>query len=618
MLKSVCGYYIQLNGPAALDKASSAAPAHRLKCLMRGSNRGEGMPANLPELSGGQLVVASLRAHGVEMAFSVAGESYLEVLDALFDAPEIRLVTCRQEGGAAFMAETYGKLIGKPGVLLVTRGPGACNAAIGVHTAHQDSTPMVVLVGQVARHQIDREAFQEVDFRKMYAPLAKWVTQIDMAERVPELLNQAFQVATSGRPGPVVVALPEDMLRDRAAAPIVGPYRAVRAHPGAADLAEMQHLLAAAMRPIMLVGGSGWDDQAAADIADFAMANDLPVCCSFRRQDIIDNFLPCFVGDLGTGAAPTLVARIKSADLVLAVGARIGEITSQSYTLMGIPDPGKVLIHVHPSAEELGRVFRPTLAIQSGMPEFAEAAVGLEPIEAARWRDWRAAARAEYEAGLIPSLLPGQPLPALDLGQIMVWLRERLPDDAIVTSDAGNFSGWPNRFLQYRRPGRQLGPTSGAMGYGVPAAVAAKLVHPDRLVVGFCGDGGFMMTGQEIATSMLEGVGPIILVFNNAMYGTIRMHQERRFPGRVVGTALKNPDFLGLARAYGVFGASVSRTEEFAPAFEEAAAGKGPAIIELKMDPEMITTRTTLSEIRREAEARQVQGRRSENGGNRA
>src|SRR5580704_15626484 len=564
------------------------------------------MTANLPLLSGGQLVVAALRAHGVEMAFSVAGESYLEVLDALYDAPEIRLITCRQEGGAAFMAEAYGKLTGRPGVVLVTRGPGACNAAIGVHTAFQDSTPMVVLVGQVARHQIDREAFQEVDFRKMYAPLAKWVAQIDLAERVPELMHQAFQVATSGRPGPVVLALPEDMLRDQRAAAIIGPYRAVHAHPGAADLAELRRLLAASQRPIMLVGGSGWSDAAAADIARFATVNDLPVCCSFRRQDIVDNRLPCFVGDLGTGAAPTLVARFRSADLVLAVGARIGEITSQSYTLLGVPDPGKTLIHVHAGAEELGRVFRPDLAIQSGMAEFAAAATTLEPIAAPRWRAWRGEARAEYEKGLVPT--PLQPVPSLDLGRVMGWLRERLPDDAIVTSDAGNFSGWPNRFLQYRRPGRQLGPTSGAMGYGVPAAVAAKLVHPDRLVVGFCGDGGFLMTGQELATSVLEGVGPIVLVFNNAMYGTIRMHQERRFPGRVIGTALKNPDFVGLARAYGVFATSVAKTEEFAPAFEEAAARNSAAVIELKMDPELITTRTTLSEIRREAEARQVQG----------
>jgi acetolactate synthase-1/2/3 large subunit len=561
------------------------------------------MMTNQPLLSGGQLVVAALRAHGVEFAFSVAGESYLEVLDALFDAPEIRLVTCRQEGGAAFMAEAYGKLTGKPGVLLVTRGPGACNASIGIHTAFQDSTPMVVLVGQVARHQLDREAFQEVDFRKMFAPLAKWVAQIDLAERVPELVNQAFQVATSGRPGPVVLALPEDMLRDRRMAAVAGPHHPVRAHPGAGDLAELRRLLATAERPMMMVGGSGWSDSACRDITSFARANDLPVCCSFRRQDIVDNRTACFVGDLGTGASPALVARVKEADLLLALGARIGEITSQSYSLLGIPEPGKVLIHVHAAAEELGRVFRPTLAIQSGMPEFAAAAASLAPVAAGRWSRWREGARAEYEAGLVPSPSHGP----LDLGIIMGWLRDRLPDDAVITSDAGNFSGWPNRFLQYRRPGRQLGPTSGAMGYGVPAAVAAKLVHPDRLVVGFCGDGGFMMTGQEMATAMLEGTGPIILVFNNAMYGTIRMHQERRFPGRVVGTVLKNPDFLAIARAYGAFGALVTRTEEFAPAFEEAASRKGPAIIELRMDPELITTRTTLTEIRRQAEANQAE-----------
>ena len=462
---------------------------------------------------------------------------------------------------------------------------------------------MIVLVGQVARHQIDREAFQEVDFRKMYAPLAKWVTQIDIAERIPELMGQAFQVATSGRPGPVVVALPEDMLRDRCAAAVSGPYRPVRAHPGAADLAELRRLLAAAERPMMLVGGGGWSDEACRDIAGFARANDLPVCCSFRRQDIVDNRLPCFVGDLGTGASPALVMRVKEADLLLAVGARIGEITSQSYSLLGIPEPGKVLVHVHASAEELGRVFRPSLAIQSGMPEFAAAAARLTPVAPPRWSRWREAVRAEYEAGLVPSSSGGP----LDLGQIMRWLRDRLPDDAIVTSDAGNFSGWPNRFLQYRRPGRQLGPTSGAMGYGVPAAVAAKLVHPNRLVVGFCGDGGFMMTGQELTTATLEGTGPIILVFNNSMYGTIRMHQERRFPGRVVGTALKSPDFPALAHAYGVFGASITRTADFAPAFEEAASSGRAAIIELKMDPEVITTRTTLSEIRRQAEARQAE-----------
>jgi acetolactate synthase I/II/III large subunit len=560
------------------------------------------MTTNRAPQSGGQLVVGCLRAHGVEMAFSVAGESYLEVLDALYDTPEIHLVTCRQEGGAAFMAEAYGKLTGKPGILLVTRGPGACNASIGVHTAFQDSTPMVVLVGQVARHQIDREAFQEVDFRKMYAPLAKWVTQIDMTERVPELLHQAFQVATSGRPGPVVVALPEDMLRETAAAAVIGPYRPVRAHPGAADLAELRRLLAEAERPLLLVGGSGWSDAACGDIIRFAEANDLPACCSFRRQDIFDNRSQCFLGDLGTGAAPALVKRFREADLLLAVGARIGEITSQSYSLLGIPDPGKRLVHVHAAAEELGRVFRPTLAIQSGMPEFAAAAAALTPIAAPRWAGWRAAARVEYEDGLNPS--PTARGGALDLGQVMTWLSRRLPDDAVVTSDAGNFSGWPNRFLHYRRPGRQIGPTSGAMGYGLPAAVAARIVHPQRLVVGFVGDGGFLMTAQELATAAAEGVGPVIILFNNAMYGTIRMHQERRFPGRVIGTMLNNPDFAALARAYGAFAATVMRTEDFAPAFEAATQQRRASVIELQIDPEIITTRATLSELRRQAQSR--------------
>jgi acetolactate synthase-1/2/3 large subunit len=375
----------------------------------------------------------------------------------------------------------------------------------------------------------------------------------------------------------------------------------VRANPGARDLAELRRLLAAAERPMVLVGGSGWSDGACADIARFLEASDLPACCSFRRQDIVDNRLGVYCGDLGTGAAPTLVARIKQADLMLAVGARLGEITSQSYSLLGIPDPGKTLIHIHPAAEELGRVFRPTLAIQAGMPEIAAALAALEPVASLRWAEWRQGCRAEYEAGLQPSKLTDTP--ALDLGAMLGWLRERLPDDAIVTSDAGNFSGWPNRFLQYRRPGRQLGPTSGAMGYGVPAAVAAKLVHPGRIVVGFVGDGGFLMTGQELATSLAEGPGPIILVFNNAMYGTIRMHQERRFPGRVSGTDLKNPDFAALARAYGAYAATVARTTDFAPAFEEAVADGRAAVIEIKMDPEMITTRTTLSALREQAEA---------------
>ena len=564
------------------------------------------MAANLPELSGGQLVVAALRAHGVEMAFSVAGESYLEVLDALYDAPEIRLVTCRQEGGAAFMAEAYGKLTGKPGVLLVTRGPGACNASIGVHTAHQDSTPMVVLVGQVARHQIDREAFQEVDFRKMYAPLAKWVTQIDMAERVPELLNQAFQVATSGRPGPVVVALPEDMLRERAAAAVVGPYRAVRAHPGAADLAEMRRLLGRAERPIMLVGGGGWTDQAAADIADFADGE--------RSAGVL------LVPPPGHRRQPSAVlcrrsrhrrrARrssrgSRSADLVLAVGARIGEITSQSYTLLGIPDPGKVLIHVHPAAEELGRVFRPTLAIQSGMPRIRR-----RPRRARPDRRTRAGRAGGDEcARRIRGRADAEPLARTAIA----GARSRADHGVAARAPAGRrdrdlatpaiSAAGRTAFCNTAAPDGSSGRPAARWATACRPRSRPSSSIPDRIVVGFCGDGGFMMTGQELATAQSEGVGPIILLFNNAMYGTIRMHQERRFPGRVVGTALKNPDFASLADAYGAFGAVVTRTEEFAPAFEMALKARRGAVIELRMDPEMITTRTTLAALRRQAEA---------------
>jgi len=548
--------------------------------------------------SGGRLVVESLLAEGLDTAFSVAGESYLDILDALVDAPAIRLVTCRQEGGAAYMAEAHGKLTGRPAVLLVTRGPGACNAAVGVHTAHQDSTPLLVLVGQVARHQAEREAFQEVDVRRMYGPLAKWVAQIDLADRIPELIGRAVHVAISGRPGPVVLACPEDMLRDAVAARPAMRHARVEPHPDAGDLASMMRLLGEARRPLALVGGGGWDDRAAADLMAFLEANHLPACCSFRRQDIVDNGSDSYVGDLGTGVDPALLARLREADLLLAIGARLGEITTQSYRLLPIPQPDKTLIHCHPAAEELGQVFRPHLAIQSGVAPFAAAARRLPRVADPVWRDWAKAARADYLASLVPPASHA----ALDLGACMAALRERLPENAIVTIDAGNFAGWPQRFLKYRRPGRQLGPTSGAMGYAVPAAIAASLRHPDRLVIACVGDGGFLMTGQELATAVHEGAAPLVLLFNNRMYGTIRMHQERRYPGRVSGTDLTNPDFAALARAYGAFGARVECTADFMPVFEEARRHTGeqrrPALIELMADPEQITTRTTIAALR--------------------
>ncbi len=576
-----------------------------------GSNSTAGQGDNVlrrteTQRTGGQLIVDALVAHGVEMAFGVAGESYLEVLDALVDAPQVRFITCRQEGGASFMAEAYGKLTGKPGVLMVTRGPGACNGSIGIHTAFQDSTPMVVLVGQVARHQLEREAFQEVDYRRMFGQMAKWVAQIDRADRIPELMSHAFHVATSGRPGPVVLALPEDMLRDVVAAPAqVRGYRPVHAHPAATDIDQALALLAQAERPVLLVGGSGWTDAAAAQIAAFAEANQLPVCCSFRRQDIVDNRLPVFIGDLGTGANPKLVERVKQADLLFVIGARVGEMTSQSYSVVSIPEPGKTLIHAHASAEEIGRVYRPTLGIQAHPAAMAAALAGRR-VASVRWADWTRAARADYEANLIPNPETGKPL---QLGKVMEYLRATLPDDAIVTSDAGNFAGWPQRFLSYRRPGRQLGPTNGAMGYSVPAGVAAKLAHPDRLVLSFVGDGGFLMSGQELATAMQEGVGPIVLVFNNNMYGTIRMHQERRFPGRISGTALVNPDFAAYARAFGAEGVVVETTEQFIAAFERLSAQHRPAVIELRIDPEQITTRGTIADIRADAQKRQASGK---------
>jgi acetolactate synthase-1/2/3 large subunit len=550
--------------------------------------------------SGGRLVADTLAVQGVDRVFCVAGESYLAVLDAMVDHPGIDLVTCRHEAGAAFMAEADGKLTGRPGVCMVTRGPGACNASIGVHTAMQDSTPMVLLVGQVARDHAEREAFQEIDYRRMFAPVAKWAAQADDPARIPELLGRAFHVAASGRPGPVVLALPEDVLTEAAAVPDVGRHAPTRAHPGAPDVAEIGRMLGRARRPMAVAGGGGWTDAASADLRRFAEAWRIPVAVSFRRQDVLDNASPSYAGDLGTGPNPKLVARIREADLLLVVGARLGEITTGGYTLLSVPEPAATLIHLHPSAEEIGRVFRPALGVQAGQAEAAAALAALAPPAEAPWAAWTADARADFLAWQEPDPCVGD----LDLGACFSWLRERLPSDAVVTTDAGNFSGWSHRFLRYGRPGRQLGPTSGAMGYSVPAAVAASLRHPDRLVVANVGDGGFMMTGPEIATAMQHGAAPVVLVFDNGMYGTIRMHQEREYPGRVSATRLTNPDFAALARSHGAFAATVARTQDFAPAFEEAAAAGRLALLHLRMDPEQITTRGTLSAIRAAALAK--------------
>ncbi|MGH6934494.1 MAG: thiamine pyrophosphate-binding protein [Dongiaceae bacterium] len=556
------------------------------------------MPRKSNLRTGGQILVDALKIHGVDLAFCVPGESYLAVLDALHDArKEIRLITCRQEGGAANMAEAHGKLTGRPGICFVTRGPGASNASIGVHTAFQDSSPMILFIGQVARDQIEREAFQEIDFRRMFGPMTKWVAQIDHAARIPELVSQAFHRAASGRPGPVVLALPEDMLSETAEVEDAGRYKLVQAHPGAEDLAKMRDLLAEAKRPFMIIGGGGWNTQAVDDIRAFAESFDLPAGVSFRCQDLFDNCHWNYAGDVGIGINPPLAERVKSADLLMVVGARLGEMTTSGYTLVKVPMPRQTLIHVHAGAEELGRVYQATLPINAGMAEFAAAARAMKRVDSKVWRDWTKSARADYLANLKHPKNPGP----LQMGQIMAWLRQRLPADAIITNGAGNYTTWVHRFYQYRKFRTQLAPTSGAMGYGVPAAVAAKAVHPERIVVSFNGDGCFLMNGQELATAVQYGLDVVFLVINNGMYGTIRMHQEREYPGRVMGTDLANPDFAALARAYGAFGETVSTTTEFAPKFEAALNAGRPALLELRLDPEAITPRASLSEIRKNA-----------------
>lgn len=547
-----------------------------------------------PGRTGGEAVVRALKGFGIDAVFCVPGESYLPILDALYDVEDaVRVVTCRHEHGAAVMAEAYGKLTGRPGVCMVTRGPGACNASIGVHTAFQDSTPMILLVGQVERRFLGREAFQEVDFVSMFAPLAKDVAQVDIAEALPEIMAAAYRTALGGRPGPVVLALPEDVLSDTAGTAAVDPPKPEGPEPDGRSMRRLRDRLSDARRPLMLVGGGGWTDEAKADIAAFASGNDLPVCCGFRRHDIFDNDLSGFAGELGIGANPELMARVAEADLLLAVGTRLGEIVTQGYTLIDPDDRRRALVHVHPDAGEIGRVFAPDLEIISGMPAFAAAARALDPVNGGRWSEWTATLRKIFEADTAAPQVEGN----LDLGGAMVALRSRLPTDAVVTVDAGNFSGWPQRFLRYGGGRRLLGATNGAMGYGVPAAVAAKIMHPERMVVACVGDGGFGMTGQELATAVRYGAAPVILVFNNAMYGTIRMHQERAFPGRVVGTDLTNPDFAALARAYGAHGETVERTDQFVPALERSLVSGKAAVIELRYDPDIITTRARLSRI---------------------
>jgi acetolactate synthase-1/2/3 large subunit len=556
---------------------------------------GEG---NGARATGGRLLVQALRTHGADLAFCVPGESYLAVIDALYDEREhIDLIVCRQEGGAAFMAEAYGKLTGKPGICMVTRGPGATNASIGVHTAYQDSTPMILFIGQIGSDVVEREAFQEVDYRRMFGQMAKWVAQIDRADRVAEYVSHAFHLAVSGRPGPVVLSLPEDMLVSEAPVVEARPYQRVKPHPGADALARVASMLREAQRPFLLLGGGDWTAQGCEDIRAFAEAWSLPVGCSFRRQDLLDNRHAQYVGEIGIATAVDFRKRVQESDLLLAIGPRLGEMTTNGYTLFEVPRLPQRFVHVHPGAEELGRVYQADLMINAGMAEFAAAARALTAPASVPWKARTQALRAEYVKTLAPVASPG----ALNLSEAVAWLRDRLPAGSIITNGAGNFSGWAQRFYTYTGFRTQLAPTNGAMGYGVPAAVAAKLVHPDRVVVCFSGDGDFLMTGQELATAMQYGAAVIFLVINNGMYGTIRMHQEREYPARVHGTALSNPDFAALARAYGAHGEIVEKTGDFAPAFDRALASGRAALIELRIDPEAITTRATLSSIRQQA-----------------
>lgn len=552
------------------------------------------------ERTGGEILVASLLAQGATLAFGVPGESYLAVLDALHDARDrLRFVVCRQEGGAAYMAEAFGKLTGTPGLAFVTRGPGASNAAIGIHTAAQDSTPMIVFVGQVGGDMVDREAFQEIDYRRMFGSVAKWAAQIDRAERIPEYVAHAYRLAMSGRPGPVVLALPEDVLTARAACADPPRVEAVPAAPAPEQVAAARALLADAQSPLVLVGGSRWDAAACAALRTFAEAQGLPVAAAFRRQDLFDNRHPHYAGDVGIAVSPKLAARVRDADVLLVIGERLGEMTTGGYTLVDAPVPRQRLIHVHPSPDELGRVYQPALAVCATPGAFLAALNAQPPVAPGRWRTQLDAVRADFAAWRAPRAVPG----AVDLWRIVHWLDERLPADSVVTNGAGNYTTWLHRLYRYRGLHTQLAPYSGAMGYAVPAAVAAKAVHPARTVLSWNGDGCFLMNGQELATAVQYGLAIVFVVIDNGMYGTIRMHQERNYPARVSGTDLVNPDFAALARAYGAHGETVVRTDEFAPAFERALAAGRPALLHVKADPQALTMGASLDALRAQGEA---------------
>ena len=544
----------------------------------------DAVPTNV---TGGQILVEALRQQGADRIYCVPGESYLPVLDALHDVPDIAVVSARHEGAAANMAEADGKLTGRPGICFVTRGPGATHACIGVHTAFQDSTPMILFIGQVARDARDREGFQEVDFRAMFAPLAKWAAEIDDAARIPEYIARAYRVALSGRAGPVVLSLPEDMLSDVIAPPIYASAAvAAGAAPRGEDLERFANLLAAASKPLLVVGGTGWTDESCRSLLDFARRNGLPLVSSFRRQDLIDNRHENYGGHLGLGVDPGLAERVKSADLIVAIGSRLGENTTNGYSLLHSPVPRQVLVHVHPDPNELGRVFQPQLAIASGLAEFANALSGMDIVGPEDRSAWLRDARAAYVRFSTPGTASTS---HADTGAAVGWLSEHLADDAVIANGAGNYTVWVHRYFRYKRPRTELAPISGAMGYGVPAAIAAKLRYPEREVVAFAGDGCFLMYPQELATALQYGANIIIVLVNNGVYGTIRMHQERRYPGRKLATDLRNPDFTAMAQSFGAHAEQVHAAADFPEAYRRAAASGKPALIELLVDPAQLS-----------------------------
>ena len=542
--------------------------------------------------NGGEILVESLVALGATKGFGVPGESYLAVLDALHDtAGKLDFVLCRNEGGAAFMAAAWGKLTGSPGICFVTRGPGVTNASIGIHTAMQDSAPMIIFVGQVGTDMRDREAFQEIDYRAMFGTVAKWAVEIDRVDRVPELLARAWTTATTGRPGPVVVALPEDMLTSRTdKAPLRGPAEIAAPAPNAEAVGKARAILAEAKRPVILMGGCNWSEAGRSAMQAFAEGSDIPVLAAFRYQDQFDNHSPVYAGEAGVGMPPHVKRIVKEADAILAVNVRFGEMTTDGYTLLDVPVPAQRLIHVHGSDREIGKIYQPELGIHAGPDAFAAA---LTPVSG-KWGAWRAEARAEFEASIEA---PEQPSP-VDMGVVTKTLRETLPEDAIITNGAGNFAVWPNKFYTFGPKARLLAPQSGAMGYGVPAAIAAKVAYPERRVVCFAGDGDFQMTSGELATAVQAGACPIILILNNGIYGTIRAHQERNYPGRVSGTTMHSPDFAALAQAYGMHGERVEATEDFEAAFARALASETGAVLDLAVSAEALTPRQTLSQMR--------------------